>query len=59
MFGGHNAKRKFGGPEMYAVASRALIAGDEDGKRYAKSLVVRDVVAGVDATLCAARDWTK
>jgi hypothetical protein len=35
MFGGHNAKRKFGGPEMYNVASSALIAG-VPGKRIAK-----------------------
>ena len=32
MFGGHNASRKFGGPEMYAVARRALMAGEEEGK---------------------------
>jgi len=27
MLGGHSARRKFGGPEMYSVARRALTAG--------------------------------
>ncbi len=43
MFGGHSAKRKFGGPEIYAVARRALTAGEEEGKRYAKIWVVNEV----------------
>ena len=43
MFGGHNAKRKFGGPEMYAVANRAFTAGDEEGNSTSKSLLVKEV----------------
>ena len=46
MFGGHKARRKLGGPEMYAVARRALIAGFADGKSIENSFVVRDVVCG-------------
>ena len=42
MFGGHSANRKFGGPEMYAVARRALIAGDDAGNKYAKIWVVNE-----------------
>jgi hypothetical protein len=33
ILGGHNASRKLGGPEMYAVARRALMAGEDEGKR--------------------------
>lgn len=43
MLGGHNANKKFGGPEIYKVASRALIAG-LPGKRTAK---IRDVKVDV------------
>lgn len=46
MFGGHNASRKFGGPEMYAVANRAFTAGDEDGKSISKSFEVKDAWGG-------------
>ena len=50
MFGGHSARRKFGGPEMYNVASRALTAG-EPGKRTAKMRDVKVEVWGEVATL--------
>jgi hypothetical protein len=40
MFGGQRARRKLGGPDMYAVARSALIAGEADGKRRANSFAV-------------------
>jgi hypothetical protein len=51
MLGGHSASKKFGGPEMYRVARRALTAG-EPGKRNAKICDVIDEVEGFVATLC-------
>jgi hypothetical protein len=53
ILGGHSARRKFGGPEMYAVASRALIAGELDGKRREKMRAVIEVVCGLVAALYA------
>lgn len=50
MFGGQSARRKFGGPEMYSVARRALTAGVE-GNRTAKMRDVRLDVCGEVATL--------
>jgi len=35
MFGGHSARRKFGGPEIYSVARSAFTAG-VPGNRKAK-----------------------
>lgn len=35
------------------------MAGDEEGKRTAKSLFVRDALEGVFLTLCSARFSTK
>jgi len=58
MFGGHSAKRKFGGPEMYSVARRALTAG-LPGKRTAKIRDVRVEVWGEVANLWALRSWTR
>ena len=59
MFGGHNARRKLGGPEMYAVARRALIAGEEEGKMYAKIWVVREAWEGLVWNLWSLRFCTK
>jgi hypothetical protein len=59
MFGGHSARRKFGGPEIYAVARRALIAGEDEGNRYAKIWVVNEACAGWFLTLWSLRFWTK
>jgi len=50
MFGGHSARRKFGGPEIYSVARRAFTAG-EPGNRTAKMREVNVDVCGVVATL--------
>jgi hypothetical protein len=50
MLGGQNARRKFGGPEMYRVARRALMAGDP-GKRTEKTLEVSVDVGGDVASL--------
>jgi hypothetical protein len=50
MFGGHNARRKLGGPEMYRVARRAFTAG-EPGNRTAKTREVREEVWGEVASL--------
>jgi hypothetical protein len=50
MFGGHSARRKFGGPEMYNVAKRAFTAG-EPGNRTAKIRDVRLEVCGEIASL--------
>jgi hypothetical protein len=58
MLGGHSAKRKFGGPEMYSVASRALTAG-VPGKRKAKIWAVQLAVVGLEATLWALRASTR
>lgn len=51
MFVGHSASRKFGGPEMYSVASSALTAGFGEGKRTAKRRVVSE--DGADAWAAA------
>ena len=59
MFGGHSARRKFGGPDMYAVARRALIAGDAEGKRTAKILVMREGVDADSSALTRLRVLTK
>ena len=59
MFGGHSARRKFGGPEMYAVASRALMAGEEEGKMTEKRRLVREAVEGDDSTLISLSALTK
>jgi hypothetical protein len=59
MFGGHSARRKLGGPEMYAVARRALTAGDDEGKRSEKTRVVRDAVGGADLTLSSLMALTR
>ena len=56
--GGHSARRKFGGPEMYAVASRAFMAGELDGKRMEKMRVVMEADCEVVATLWALSFWT-
>lgn len=53
MLGGHSARRKFGGPEMYAVARRALIAGELDGKRKENIRAVMDAFCGLVAIFCA------
>jgi hypothetical protein len=50
IFGGHSASKKFGGPEMYSVASNALTAG-EPGNRTAKMRDVREEVCGEVASL--------
>jgi hypothetical protein len=50
ILGGHRARRKLGGPEMYSVAKRALTAG-LPGNRYAKILDVRLDSSGLVATL--------
>lgn len=39
---GQRASRKFGGPEMYSVARRALTAGWEEGKSVVKRRVVSE-----------------
>jgi hypothetical protein len=57
MFGGHNARRKLGGPEIYSVARRAFTAG-EPGKRTAKIRDVNVEVCGVVATLCSFNCFT-
>lgn len=55
---GQSASRKFGGPEMYRVARRALTAG-EPGKRTAKRRVVsEDGAAECLACLAALSSWT-
>jgi len=41
MSGGHNASRKFGGPEMYNVPRREFIAGLALGKRTEKMREVK------------------
>lgn len=55
MLGGHNARRRFGGPEIYAVAKRAFMAGELDGKRRSKMRAAREVFCGLVAALCALR----
>jgi hypothetical protein len=59
MLGGHSARRKLGGPEMYAVARRALTAGDDEGKRTEKSCVVSGLVGGADLTFTSAMALAK
>jgi len=54
IFGGHNARRKFGGPDMYRVARRAFTAG-VPGKRTANMREVTDEVCGEVATLYVLR----
>ena len=44
---------------MYAVARRALIAGDAEGKRTAKILVMRDGVDAESLALTPLRVLTK
>jgi hypothetical protein len=44
ILGGQSAKRKFGGPEMYNVARRALTAG-LPGKRMVKRREANEDVA--------------
>jgi Cu/Ag efflux protein CusF len=39
---GHNASKKLGGPDMYSVASSALMAGLAEGKRREKSRAVSE-----------------
>jgi len=50
IFGGHSAKRKFGGPEIYSVARIALTAG-LPGNSVAKMRLVSVEVAGLVASL--------
>lgn len=38
---------------MYAVARRALIAGDDDGKRISNNRVVREAEVGTPLALCS------
>jgi hypothetical protein len=58
IFGGQSARRKLGGPEMYAVARSALTAGERDGKRTANNLAAYEVVSEALRILSALRDWT-
>jgi hypothetical protein len=58
ILGGHSASRKFGGPDMYAVARRAFMAGELDGKRKEKMRAVVDALCGLVVTLCAFNLWT-
>ena len=58
MFGGQSASRKFGGPEIYVVARRALIAGEAEGKRRANSFAVYEAVSGALRTLSVLSAWT-
>ena len=58
MFGGQSASRKLGGPDMYAVARRALIAGEAEGKRTANSFAVNEAVSGALRSLSASSDRT-
>ena len=59
MFGGHSASKKFGGPEIYAVASRAFMAGEEEGKRIAKNFEANDAVSGASSRFCCDNCFTK
>jgi hypothetical protein len=57
MLVGTRASRKFGGPEMYSVASSAFTAG-EPGNSTEKSLVVRDEGAASKwASLAVLSSW--
>ena len=58
MFGGQRARRKLGGPEMYAVARRALIAGEDEGKSRANSFAAYEAVSGALRSFSALSDWT-
>jgi hypothetical protein len=58
ILGGHSARRKLGGPDIYRVARRALTAG-EPGKRNPKSRDVKLEVVGLEATLCSLRACTR
>jgi hypothetical protein len=58
MLGGHSASRKFGGPDIYAVARRAFMAGELDGNRKENMRAVVDALCGLVATLCAFNFWT-
>jgi hypothetical protein len=58
MFGGQRARRKLGGPDMYAVARRALIAGEDEGKSRANSFAAYEAVSGALRSLSALSDWT-
>ena len=53
ILGGHSARRKLGGPEIYAVARRAFMAGELDGNRTAKMRAVMEAVCGLVAALFA------
>ncbi len=44
ILGGHSARRKLGGPEIYAVARKAFMAGELDGKREENMCAVKEVV---------------
>lgn len=55
---GTRARRKFGGPEMYAVAVKALRAGEVKGKRVLKARARGDASAGTLWSFPAARDST-
>lgn len=50
ILGGHNASRKFGGPDIYNVPSKALTAG-LPGNRTEKILDVKLEVWGLVAAL--------
>lgn len=54
MFVGHNASRRFGGPDMYRVASSELMPGCDEGKRRSKAELRRDGGGAVE-TRCALR----
>jgi len=57
MLVGHRASRKFGGPEMYRVARRALTAG-LPGKRMPNRRDRADDVPSECASFSALRSWT-
>jgi hypothetical protein len=58
IFGGQRARRKLGGPDMYAVARSALMAGEPEGKRMANNFATYEAVFGALRSLSALRDWT-
>ena len=57
MLVGQRASRKLGGPEMYRVASRALMAGCEEGKSSVKSRVVREGGCAAWAVALSVERW--
>jgi len=54
---GHKASRKFGGPEIYTVPNRALIAGLVDGNNTRKACCRKEEWAGSLKILWAVMDW--